>query len=254
MKRTKTLLASLGGALAVATILPSVAVAQADNIVLVHGMNMDGGAWRTVYRRLTARGYDVTAVQLPMTSIEADIAATHRAINAQEGSVVLVGHSYGGMVISQAGTDTDVKALVYVAAFQPEIGESIADLNASIPADMPQDAVQLFDDGYYVVERSAWIADVANGVPEADAQYTAMFQTPANTSIFAYEAETTTWHEANVWAAIATEDRVIAPELQRQMSERSGATVVEVEGGHLLPISHPSEITSLIEEAAISVN
>lgn len=253
MRRTISLLTSLGIALTAATALPDTAAARADNIVLVHGMNMDGGAWRAVHDRLAADGYHVTAVQLPMTSIEDDIAAARRAIAAQNGPVVLVGHSYGGMVISQAGTDPDVKALVYVAAFQPEVGESLAFLNASIPAELPQDAVQLLDDGYYVVRPEAWITYVANGLPEADARYTAMFQTPANTSIFGYEAEAAAWRETPAWAAIATEDRIIAPELQRQMSERSGATVVEIDGGHLLQMSHPGEITALIEEAAAAV-
>lgn len=253
MRRTISLLTSLGIALTAATALPDTAAARADNIVLVHGMNMDGGAWRAVHDRLTADGYHVTAVQLPMTSIEDDIAAARRAIAAQNGPVVLVGHSYGGMVISQAGTDPDVKALVYVAAFQPEVGESLAFLNASIPAELPQDAVQLLDDGYYVVKPEAWITYVANGLPEADARYTATFQTPANTSIFGYAAEAAAWRETPAWAAIATEDRIIAPELQRQMSERSGATVVEIDGGHLLQMSHPGEVTALIEEAAAAV-
>ena len=137
-----------------------------------------------------------------MTSIEDDIAAARRAIDAQDGPVVLVGHSYGGMVISQAGTDPDVKALIYVAAFQPEVGESLAFLNASIPAELPQDAVQLLDDGYYVVKPEAWLAYVANGLPESDARYTATFQTPVNTAIFGYEAEAAAWHETPAWAVI----------------------------------------------------
>ncbi len=253
MKQIRTLLASLGIALTTPMILPDAAVAKADNIVLVHGMNMDGGSWRAVYARLTSDGYNVTVVQLPMTSIEDDIAAARRAIDVQDGSVVLVGHSYGGMVISQAGTHPDVKALVYVAAFQPEIGESLASLNASIPAEMPQDALRVFDDGYYVVKPEVWITDVANGLPEDDARYTAVFQTPANTSIFGYTAEAAAWHIAPTWAAIATGDRTISPELQRQMSKRSGAKVIEIDGGHLLQMSHPEEVAALIEEAAVAV-
>lgn len=254
MDPIKTLLTSAGMAVAAAIAMPGPAAAEAHDVVLVHGMNMDGGAWRAVYDRLTADGYRVTAVQLPMTSMEDDIAATRRAIDAQDGPVVLVGHSYGGMVISQAGVDPNVKALVYVAAFQPEIGESLASLNASIPGELPADAILMFDDGYYVVDPDAWIADVANGLPEAEARYTAIFQTPANSSLFGYRAEAAAWHDIPAWAAIAAEDRTIAPALQRQMAGRSGARMVEIDGGHLLHMSHPQEIAALIEEAAASVD
>lgn len=250
---TRTLLTSLVLAIAAATALPASAAAKVDNIVLVHGLNMDGGAWRAVYDRLVARGFDVTPVQLPMTAIEDDIAATRRAIAVQDGPVVLVGHSYGGMVISQAGTDPRVKALVYVAAFQPEVGESLAFLNALTPAELPQDSVQLFDDGYYVVKPEAWIAYVANGLPEPDARYTALFQTPANSAIFGYKAEAAAWRGTPTWSVIAARDRTIAPELQRRMSERSGARTIEIDGGHLLHISHPEQVTALVEEAATAV-
>lgn len=227
--------------------------AAADDIVLVHGLNSDGGVWRAVFDRLTADGHDVVVAQLPLTSVEDDVAAVRRAVQAQAGPVVLVGHSYGGMVISQAGTDPKVQALVYVAAFQPEVGESLAQLNASVPAKLPPDAVQVFEDGFYLVEPEAWIRDVATGLPEADARFTAMSQAASNTAIFAYEAEAAAWHDTPTWAAIATADRAVAPELQRRMAERAGATIVEIEGGHLLPMSHPDGVAGLIEEAASAV-
>jgi pimeloyl-ACP methyl ester carboxylesterase len=252
MINSKTLLASLSFTLA-STLLPAAASAATNNIVLVHGMNMDGSAWRTVHDKLTSEGYDVTVVQLPMTSIQDDIAATRRAIKAQDGPVVLVGHSYGGMVITQAGVDPAVKALVYVAAFQPDIGESLSYLNASIPAQLPPEAIQVADDGFYTVEPNAWVADVANGLPPQDAQYTATFQSPANTAIFGYEAEHAAWRNLPAWAVIATEDRTITPELQRNMAERSGAKAIEIEAGHLVQISHPDEVTAVIEEAAETV-
>lgn len=249
---TKVLLASLGMAISMA-FLPSTATARARNVVLVHGMNMDGNAWSSVYDRLRSQNYQVTVVQLPMTSIEDDIAATRRAIASQEGSVVLVGHSYGGMVISQAGTDPHVKALVYVAAFQPELGESLASLNASVPAELPQDAAQVFKDGFYVIKPDVWADYVANGLPQAEAEHTALFQTPANTSIFGYKAEATAWRDIPSWAAIAKQDRTISPDLQRKMSERAKSTVVEIDGGHLLPMSHPESVAAIIETAAASV-
>lgn len=184
-----------------------------------------------------------------MTSISDDVAATQRAINAQGGPVVLVGHSYGGMVITQAGINPAVKALVYVAAFQPDVGESLGELNASVPAELPGDALRMYDDGYFVVEPQAWIADVANGVSEADARFTAHFQTPVNSAIFGYKAEAAAWRGLPIWSVIATADRTIAPELQRRMTKRSGAKEVEIAGGHLVHMSHPDQIVAVIEEA-----
>jgi pimeloyl-ACP methyl ester carboxylesterase len=216
-------------------------------------MNMDGHVWSAVYDNLKAKDYEVTVVQLPMTSIEDDIAATRRAIGAQHQPVVLVGHSYGGMVISQAGTDPKVKALVYIAAFQPDIGQSLADLNSAVPAELPQDAASMFDDGYVVVRPEAWIEYVANGLPDADARHTAIFQTPVNSSIFGYKAKAAAWKNVPSWSAIAKQDRTVAPTLQREMSQRAGATVVEIDGGHLLPMSHPAEVAGLIETAAAAI-
>jgi pimeloyl-ACP methyl ester carboxylesterase len=250
MKPIKLFLTSASLAMVAAGTLPGAAAAQVRNVVLVHGMNADGSTWRSVFDQLDGEGYEVTVVQLPLTSIEDDIAATRRIIDAQDGPVVLVGHSYGGMVISQAGTDPKVEALVYVAAFLPEIGESLAMLNASVPADLPQSAIRVFEDGTYLVEPEAWIADVANGLSEADARFSAMSQATSNTAIFGYEAEAAAWHDVPSWAAVATEDRTIAPELQRQMADRSGATVVEIDGGHMLPMSHPNEVAALIKDAA----
>jgi pimeloyl-ACP methyl ester carboxylesterase len=239
-------------ALALGLALPHGAAA-ADNIVLVHGMNMDGSVWRAVYDRLEEAGHHVTIAQMPMTSIEADIAAVRRAIEAQDGPVVLVGHSYGGMVITQAGIAPAVKALVYIAAYQPDVGESLALLNTSVPAALPADAIRMFDDGFYLVDQDAWVADVATGLPEAEARFSAAIQSPVNSAIFGYEAEHAAWRNLPVWSAIAKGDRTTAPELQRQMSERSKATVVELDGGHLLPVSHPDEVVALIEAAAEAV-
>lgn len=254
MKSIRIWLMFLYLALAIITVFSSVAVAKTDNVVLVHGMNMDAGVWRVVHDRLISDGYNVALVQLPMTSVKADVAATQRIVDDVDGPVVLVGHSYGGMVISQAGTDPDVKALVYIAAFQPEVGESLAELNASVPTDFPQDALHIFDDGYCVVKPDAWIKYVANGLPEAVARYTALFQTPANTAIFTYKAKAAAWHNTPTWAAITTKDHIIAPSLQRKMVKRSGATEVDIDSGHLLPISYPNKVVALIEEAATAVN
>lgn len=248
MIHLKAMFAAIGISLAAATF--STAAAGPDNVVLVHGMNMDGSAWRAVYDRLHAEGYNISVVQLPMTSIQDDIAATRRAIKAQDGPVILVGHSYGGMVISQAGTEPAVKALVYVAAFLPEVGESLAYLNASVPAQLPQDAIKVADDGFYRVDPDAWITNVANGLSSADARFTATFQSPVNTAIFGYKAEAAAWRDVPAWAAIAMQDRTIAPQLQRKMAERAGAKIVEIEAGHLVQMSHPEEVSTLIKRAA----
>lgn len=240
--------------LAATVSVPQWAHAEVDNIVLVHGLNMDGGAWRSVYDELVDRDFNVSVVQMPMTSVKDDIDAVRRTISAQDGPSVLVGHSYGGMVISQAGIDPSVKGLVYVAAFQPEIGESLGALNTSVPADLPAEAIEVFEDGYYVVEPNAWIANVANGASDEDAAFTANFQAAANTSIFGYEAEVAAWKEKSSWAIVANEDRTISPELQRQMAERSGAEITEINGGHLVHMSNPSDIAEIIESAAKQSN
>ncbi|AWF82696.1 alpha/beta hydrolase [Microbulbifer sp. A4B17] len=221
-----------------------------ENVVLVHGLNMDGSAWHKVHKRLTSKGYDVTVVQMPMTSIQEDVAAVNRVIDMQDGPVTLVGHSYGGMVISQAGMSPKVQALVYIAAFQPEVGESLGYLNTSMPAELPQEAIRVSKDGYYVVARDAWITYVANGLTKSEAVYTADFQSPANTSIFSYQAELAAWKHKPHWSLIANDDLTITPELQRMMSKRSKAKTSIVEGGHLLPISHSEEVAAVIESAA----
>lgn len=239
--------------LAAATMLMGVtamaAPAAADTVVLVHGMNMDASAWHKVRDRLMADGHTVALVQLPMTLIGDDIAAAKRVIDAQSEPVVLVGHSYGGMVISQAGADPKVKALVYVAAFLPEVGESLAELNTSEPAALPADGLQVYADGFYTVKQDAWVTNVANGTSEDEARNTAIFQRPVNTQIFGYEAEKAAWRDKPTFAAVATQDRTIAPKLLRHMAERAGAQTVEIDGGHLLPLSHPGEVVKLIERA-----
>jgi pimeloyl-ACP methyl ester carboxylesterase len=249
MNTLKSAAAVVGVALSGVAAIP----ANAADIVMVHGMNMDGGAWRLVRDELAAKGHKVTIVQLPMTSIEDDIAATNRAIKAQDGPIVLVGHSYGGMVISQSGIDPSVRALVYVAAFLPEVGESLAELNASQPSQLPADASIVFDDGFYVVEPGAWLENVANGLPQADAEFTAHFQTPVNTAIFGYKAEFAAWHDKPSWSIVASQDRTISPELQRKMTERSGANAIELATGHLPQLTHPSEVVAVIEKAAATV-
>lgn len=250
----KTLTASAVLTLGAIAALPTPASAEAGGIVLVHGMNMDGGAWREVFDRLVAEDYQVVVAQLPLTSIEDDIAAATRAIDAAAAPVVLVGHSYGGMVISQAGTHSNVGALVYVAAFLPEIGESLNVLNASAPGELPADAVTVLDDGHFLVEPEAWMTFVANGLPLADQSFTAYAQTASNSAMLGHEAQAAAWKDKPSWSAIATQDRIISPALQRRMTERAGAIAVEIDGGHLLPQTNPGDIVALIKAAAAAIN
>jgi pimeloyl-ACP methyl ester carboxylesterase len=241
-------------ALGISLLAPSVAQADVNNVVLVHGMNMTGGLWRTVYDRLVAQDYTVSVAQMPLTSFEADVAAVERVLDLQNGPVVLVGHSYGGFILNEAGMDPDVQALVYVAGFLPQIGESQADLTASVPSHLSMQSLRFFDDGHYLIDPSAWVENVANGMDSTDAWFTARSQVASNSATFGHQAAAAAWMDKPTWSAIATQDRTLAPDLQRQMAERSGATTVEIEGGHMIPITNPDAIVSLITQAAQSVD
>ncbi|TGN51308.1 alpha/beta hydrolase [Paracoccus liaowanqingii] len=233
--------------------LPGIAAADVQNIVLVHGANVDGTTWRGVYDRLTARDFNVTITQLPLTSVEDDVAAVHRNLDVQDGPVLLVGHSYGGVVISQAGIDPDVKGLVYIAAFQPDTGESGGALLAATSTEFTPDKLTVFDDGHYLVDEDAFMSLVGNGLSEEDALFVARSQAMSNTAILEHEVDAPAWSEKPSWAAIATEDRTISPELQRRMSVRAGSTVIEIENGHMLPMTSPDEVAELIAQAAEAV-
>jgi pimeloyl-ACP methyl ester carboxylesterase len=240
--------------LAAFTLPSSLALAEARNIVLVHGMNIGGWVWRGVYDRLVADNYTVTVAQMPLTSFEADLAAVERVLELQQGPVVLVGHSYAGFILGEAGMDPDVQALVYVAGFQPDIGESQMSLTSAVPSELATESLLLFDDGHYLVDAEAWVRDVANGLNETDAWFTARSQIASNSATFQHQATAAAWKEKPTWTAIATLDRTIAPELQRQMSKRSGGRIVEIKGGHMIPMTNPDEIVSLIKQAAESVD
>ncbi|QOL83058.1 alpha/beta fold hydrolase [Pseudooceanicola spongiae] len=230
------------------------AAADVHNIVLVHGANVDGTTWRAVYDRLTARDFHVTIAQLPMTSVEDDVVAVQRNLDTQDGPVLLVGNSYGGVVITEAGNDPNVKGLVYVAAFQPDTGESASDLLASVSSAFSPDKLTIFDDGSYLINEDAFVSLVGNGLFAEDALFAARAQAGANTANMAHKIDAAAWRAKPSWAAIATEDHVIAPELQRRMAKRARATVVEIEGGHLLPMANPDEVAELIAQAAEEMN
>lgn len=253
MTPLKALMLSCALNLGALTAQSGAALADVKNIVLVHGANVDGSTWRGVYNRLTAEDYKVTIAQMPLTSTEDDIAAVQRIVDSQDGPMLLVGHSYGGMVISEVGGDPNVKGLVYVAAFQPDAGESGVALMASVPTEFTPDKLRIFDDGHYLVDEDTFVAIVGNGLSRDDAIYVARSQAASNTAILNYQARVAAWNEKPSWSAIATLDRTIAPGLQRQMSERAGSTIVDIENGHMLPMTSPDEVADLIRQAARAV-
>ncbi|MDB6453268.1 alpha/beta hydrolase [Falsirhodobacter sp. 20TX0035] len=233
--------------------LPGMAAADVQNIVLVHGGNVYGSTWREVYERLIAQDFNVTISQLPMTSVEDDIAAVQRNLDVQGGPVLLVSHSYGGVIISEAGGDPDVKGLVYVASFQPDIGESANMLLTSEPTEFTADKLKIFDDGHFLLGEDAFGALNGNGLSDKDARFVARSQPMTNSANLAHEVDAAAWSGKPSWAVIATEDRVIATGLQRRMAKRAGSTVVEIENGHMLPMTSPDEVAEVIAQAARTV-
>lgn len=254
MINLRTLTLSISVALGAIMSLPGMAAADVQNIVLVHGGNVDGSTWREVYNRLNAEGLKVTVTQLPMTSVEDDVAAVQRSLDVQDGPVLLVGHSYGGVVITEAGIDPDVKGLVYVTAFQPDIGESGGDLLASAASDFTADKLTVTDDGFLMVNEDAFLSLAGNGLSEEDALFVARSQAWAHADNLAHKVASAAWKDKPSWMAVATEDLLISPELQRRMAERADSTVVEINSGHMLPMTSPDEVADVIARAAGAVN
>ncbi len=225
----------------------------AKNIVLVHGANTDGSGWRGVYDILTKDGYRVSVVQQPLTGLADDVAATKRVLDRQEGPVILVGHSYGGAIITVVGADPKVKALVYVAAVQPDIGETTSGLASSMPGEVPASDLKLTKDGFIFVDSAKFAADVAADLPPALAGYMANAQTPVAAAAFDAPATVAAWRDKPSYGIIATEDRALNPKLARWMYERSGAQITEIKGSHLVYISEPEAVARVIEKAARAV-
>lgn len=234
-------------AMATAQTTPATASENARNVVLVHGAVLDGSGWRAVHGLLEKKGLKTTVVQLPLTSLEDDVAATRAAIARQDGQTVLVGSSYGGAVISVAATDPKVASLVYVAALQPDAGESVAELNARWP--METHALDL-GNGTMVVDPQWFHAEVAADLPESDTSFMAASQRPTAFGIFTAKLPEVAWRYKPSFAVIATEDRTLNPDMQRFMYERSGASTIEIKAAHLPHISHPETIANLIVKAA----
>jgi pimeloyl-ACP methyl ester carboxylesterase len=224
------------------------------SIVLVHGGFVDGAGWEGVYNVLKNDGYNVSIVQNPTTSLADDVAATRLAIARTQGPVVLVGHSYGGAVITEAGTDPKVAALVYITAFAPDKGESVESLIKNPPPGAPVPPILPPMDGYLFLDRAKFRASFAADVSEAKAAFMADSQTPWGVAALSGSISEPAWKMKPSWYLVATEDKMIPPPAQRQMAKRAGSTVEEAAGSHAIYVSKPEAAAALIAEAANSVS
>lgn len=234
--------------IAAATFAATSTSPSVKNVVLVHGAFADGSGWIAVADILRRDGFKVSVAQPPETSLDDDVAATNRAIDAMGGPVVLVGHSYGGVIITAAGNNEQVKSLVYIAAFQPDAGESLGSLAAGKPP--ASNGPKPSPDGFLYLDRVSFHADFCADLPAAQAEF--MAQSQVGLAIKAAGAPITTpaWKSKPSYALVATNDRAINPDLERAMYKRSGATVTELASSHVAYISHPAEVAALIERAA----
>ena len=225
----------------------------AATIVLVHGGFVDGSGWRPVYDLLTQDGYHVAVVQNPTLTLQDDVAATRLIIDAQNGPVVLVGHSYGGAVITEAGTDQDVAALVYLCAFAPDKDESVSTLLDGFPPDAPQPPILPPREGFLFLDRDKFHASFAADVPADLAAFMADSQVPWGVDALGGPITDPAWRTRPSWYLVTTQDRMIPPAAQRTMSQRAGATVVEVAASHSVYVSQPAAAVSVIKQAAAAV-
>lgn len=226
------------------------ALTEVSNVVLVHGGFVDGSGWQAVYDILTADGFNVSVVQNPTLTLEGDAAATRQIVDAQDGPVVLVGHSYGGAVITEAGTDPNVAALVYIAAFAPDKGESVNTLIADPPPGAPVPPILPPQNGFLFLDREKFAASFAGDVPSEQAAFMADSQVPWGVGALEGSITDAAWRIKPSWYLVATDDRMIPPAAQRAMSERAASTVVDVAGSHAIYVSQPAAVAALIEQAA----
>jgi pimeloyl-ACP methyl ester carboxylesterase len=217
------------------------------NIVLVHGAFVDGSGWKAVSDILTADGYSVSIVQPPETSLDDDIEATNRVLDQQDGPSILVGHSYGGAVITGAGNNEHVKALVYVAAFQPDVGESLASLGARMP---PAGTGIIPSGGYLLIDRAKFRDDFAADLKPAVTDLMARSQVPLSLKAAGALTTSPAWKVKPSYAIVATQDRSINPDLERFMYKRSGSITTEIMSSHAVYMSQPKAVAAVIEQAA----
>jgi len=220
------------------------------NIVLVHGGFVDGSGWEGVYKILVKDGYNVSIVQNPTLSLADDVAVTRRTIASTNGPVILVGHSYGGVVVSEAGADPKVAGLVYVAAFAPDAGESVSSLIANPAPGAPVPPILPPKDGFLFLDRAKFAAAFAADVAPAQAAFMADSQVPWGVEALGGKITVPAWKTKPSWYLVASDDRMIPPPAQRAMAGRAGATIVETAGSHAVYVSKPETVAALIEQAA----
>src|SRR5213080_5338737 len=224
-----------------------------NNIVLVHGGFVDGSGWESIYQILKEDGYNVSIVQNPTISLEDDVAVTRRILAAQDRPVILAGHSYGGAVITEAGNDPKVAGLVYVCAFAPDKGESVAALIKDPPPDAPVPPILPPQNGYLFLDKAKFAASFAADVDPEKAAFMADSQVPWGVAALSGAISEPAWKTKPSWYLVATDDRMIPPPAQRLMSKRAGSTVVETAGSHAIYVSHPAPVAALIERAATTL-
>jgi pimeloyl-ACP methyl ester carboxylesterase len=221
-----------------------------NNIVLVHGGFVDGSGWEGVYKILKGHGYNVSIVQNPTISLEDDVAVTKRILAAQDGPAILVGHSYGGAVITEAGNHPKVAGLVYITAFAPDKGESVGSLIKDPPPGAPVPPILPPQDGFLFLDKAKFPASFAADVDPEKAAFMADSQVPWGMGAISGAISEPAWRAKPSWYLIATDDKMIPPDAQRAMSKRTGSTVVEVKGSHAIYVSQPGAVAALIEQAA----
>jgi pimeloyl-ACP methyl ester carboxylesterase len=223
-------------------------------IVLVHGGFVDGSGWEEVYKILKRDGYKVSIVQNPTVSLADDVAVTKRVLATQPGPVILVGHSYGGAVITETGNDPKVAGLVYIAAFALDNGESVSSLIKDPPPGAPVPPILPPQDGYLFLDKAKFPSSFAADVDAEKAAFMADSQVPWGVEALSGTIREAAWKTKPSWYLVATEDRMIPPPAQRFMSKRAGSTVVEVAGSHAIYVSQPKAVARLIEQAARGIN
>lgn len=253
MTQFRKLLAATTVALGAAGAAHAAPAGPVKNVVLVHGAFVDGSGWADVYKILTADGYKVTVVQNQTASLADDVAITRRALAAQDGPAILVGHSYGGIVISDAGNDAKVKGLVYVAAFAPEAGESVASLGANPAPGAPVPPILPPQDGFSIIDKAKFHAAFAADVSPQVAAFMADSQTPFGVPAITGSVSEPAWKVKPSWYVVADADKMIPPAVQRAQAARAGAKVTEAHGSHAIFVSQPKAVAAVIEQAAQAV-